>query len=74
VVEGVVAEGQLHSVGLEDGGVVHLALQDLIRRTGLTIDYRYKLDSIDLWETVVTNNDKSSLKGRPLPQLATLAA
>jgi len=51
-----------------------LALQDLIRRTGLTIDYRYKLDSIDLWETVVTNNDKSSLKGRPLPQLATLAA
>lgn len=51
-----------------------LALQDLIRRTGLTVDYRYKLDSIDLWETVVTNNDKSSLKGRPLPQLATLAA
>jgi phosphatidylethanolamine/phosphatidyl-N-methylethanolamine N-methyltransferase len=51
-----------------------LALQDLIRRTGLTVDYRYKLDSIDLWETVVTNNDKSSLRGRSLGQLATLAA
>jgi phosphatidylethanolamine/phosphatidyl-N-methylethanolamine N-methyltransferase len=41
-----------------------LALQDLIRRTGVTIDYRYKLDSIDLWETVVINNDKSALRGR----------
>jgi phosphatidylethanolamine/phosphatidyl-N-methylethanolamine N-methyltransferase len=53
-----------------------LALQDLIRRTGLTIDYRYKLDSIDLWETVVTNNDKSSLKMRELAEdeRATLAA
>ena len=52
-----------------------LALQDLIRRTGLTVDYRYKLDSIDLWETVVTNNDKSSLRGRePGDRLAVLAA
>ena len=53
-----------------------LALQDLIKRTGVTIDYRYKLDSIDLWETVVINNDKSALKGRehPLPQLRTAAA
>jgi len=53
-----------------------LALQDLIRRTGLTIDYRYKLDSIDLWETVVINNDKSALRGREcsLPQLQTVAA
>jgi phosphatidylethanolamine/phosphatidyl-N-methylethanolamine N-methyltransferase len=41
-----------------------LALQDLIRRTGVTVDYRYKLDSIDLWETVVINNDKSALQGR----------
>jgi phosphatidylethanolamine/phosphatidyl-N-methylethanolamine N-methyltransferase len=39
-----------------------LALQDLINRTGLEIDYRYKLDSIDLWETVVTSNNKSSLR------------
>jgi phosphatidylethanolamine/phosphatidyl-N-methylethanolamine N-methyltransferase len=38
-----------------------LALQDLIRRTGVSVDYRYKLDSIDLWETVVINNDKSAL-------------
>jgi phosphatidylethanolamine/phosphatidyl-N-methylethanolamine N-methyltransferase len=47
-----------------------LALQDLVRRTGVTIDYRYKLDSIDLWETVVINNDKSALNSRrPLPQV-----
>ncbi|HEY7120369.1 MAG TPA: methyltransferase domain-containing protein [Tepidisphaeraceae bacterium] len=53
-----------------------LALQDLIKRTGVTIDYRYKLDSIDLWETVVINNDKSALRGRsqPLKQLRTVAA
>ncbi|MGE5612580.1 MAG: class I SAM-dependent methyltransferase [Bacillota bacterium] len=38
-----------------------LALQDLIRRTGVQIDYRFKLESIDLWETVVITNDKSSL-------------
>jgi len=39
-----------------------LVLADLIKRTGLTVDYRYKLDSIDLWETVVVRNDKSALK------------
>jgi len=38
-----------------------LALQDLIRHTGLEIDYRFKLESIDLWETVVINNNKSAL-------------
>lgn len=47
-----------------------LALQDLIRRTGVTIDYRYKLDSIDLWETVVINNDKSALRSRQEAQTA----
>jgi phosphatidylethanolamine/phosphatidyl-N-methylethanolamine N-methyltransferase len=41
-----------------------LSLADLIRRTGVTVDYRYKLDSIDLWETVVINNDKSALSER----------
>src|SRR5690242_3180454 len=41
-----------------------LALQDLIRRTGVEVDYRYKLESIDLWETVVMNNDKSALQSR----------
>ena len=47
-----------------------LQLQDLIRRTGVEIDYRYKLESIDLWETVVITNNKSAL-----PVLhATLAA
>ena len=38
-----------------------LALQDLIRRTGVEIDYRFKLESIDLWETVVMTNNKSAL-------------
>jgi len=38
-----------------------LALQDLIRKTGVEIDYRFKLESIDLWETVVISNTKSAL-------------
>jgi phosphatidylethanolamine/phosphatidyl-N-methylethanolamine N-methyltransferase len=41
-----------------------LALQDVIRGTGMEIDYRYKLGNIDLWETVVTHNDKSALRGQ----------
>ena len=41
-----------------------LALQDLVRRTGVEVDYRYKLESIDLWETVVLTNNKSSLQSR----------
>jgi phosphatidylethanolamine/phosphatidyl-N-methylethanolamine N-methyltransferase len=38
-----------------------LALQDLIRRTGIEVDYRFRLESIDLWETVVMSNNKSAL-------------
>ena len=38
-----------------------LALPDLIRQTNMQIDYRYKLESIDLWETVVMTNNKSAL-------------
>lgn len=38
-----------------------LALPELIRQTKMQIDYRYKLDSIDLWETVVMTNNKSAL-------------
>jgi phosphatidylethanolamine/phosphatidyl-N-methylethanolamine N-methyltransferase len=38
-----------------------LALQELIRRTGVQVDYRFKLESIDLWETVVITNNKSAL-------------
>src|SRR5579859_3428951 len=48
-----------------------LALQDLIRRTGAEIDYRFKLESIDLWETVVMTNNKSTVAHL---KLATLAA
>ena len=38
-----------------------LALQDLVRQTGVCVDYRYKLENIDLWETVVITNTKSAL-------------
>jgi phosphatidylethanolamine/phosphatidyl-N-methylethanolamine N-methyltransferase len=38
-----------------------LLLQDLIRRTGAEIDYHFKLENIDLWETVVMSNNKSTL-------------
>lgn len=41
-----------------------LPLLELIRRTGVEIDYRYKLDQIDLWETVVMSNTKSALGDR----------
>jgi phosphatidylethanolamine/phosphatidyl-N-methylethanolamine N-methyltransferase len=50
-----------------------LDLPDLIRRTGIEVDYRFKLESIDLWETVVMSNNKSVLrqgvrqKSPPLP-------
>lgn len=36
-----------------------LALADLVRNTGMQIDYRYKLENLDLWETVVVTNNKS---------------
>ena len=42
-----------------------LALQDLVRRTGVEIDYRYQLASLDLWETVVITNTKSALATAP---------
>jgi len=38
-----------------------LDLADLIRRTGAEIDYRYKLENIDLFETVVMTNNKSAM-------------
>jgi phosphatidylethanolamine/phosphatidyl-N-methylethanolamine N-methyltransferase len=38
-----------------------LVLHDLIRQTGVEIDYRFKLESIDLWETVVISNTKTAL-------------
>jgi phosphatidylethanolamine/phosphatidyl-N-methylethanolamine N-methyltransferase len=47
-----------------------LALQDLVRRTGVEVDYRYKLESIDLWETVVITNNKSALGAIPHATLA----
>ncbi|HZN69189.1 MAG TPA: methyltransferase domain-containing protein [Tepidisphaeraceae bacterium] len=47
-----------------------LALQDLVRRTGVEVDYRYKLESIDLWETVVITNNKSAVSDAPQQTLA----
>lgn len=35
-----------------------LALHDLLKHTGIEVDYRYKLTSPDLWETVVFTNRK----------------
>jgi phosphatidylethanolamine/phosphatidyl-N-methylethanolamine N-methyltransferase len=46
-----------------------LALNDLLRRTGVEVDYRYKLESIDLWETVVITNNKSALRMQVAPML-----
>jgi phosphatidylethanolamine/phosphatidyl-N-methylethanolamine N-methyltransferase len=51
-----------------------LGLNDLVSRTGVQIDYRYKLESIDLWETVVIRNDKSALMARRGNQAQTAAA
>jgi phosphatidylethanolamine/phosphatidyl-N-methylethanolamine N-methyltransferase len=43
-----------------------LPLNDLVVRTGVQVDYRYKLESIDLWETVVITNTKSALRLLPM--------
>src|ERR1700683_1302963 len=43
-----------------------LALHDLIKRTGVEVDYRFKLENIDLWETVVISNNKSALNRAPV--------
>ena len=52
-----------------------LALQDLIRRTGVQVDYRYKLENIDLWETVVITNTTGEAWAEPeaLPGASQLA-
>ena len=42
-----------------------LALNDLVNQTGAEIDYRYKLTTPDLWETVVMTNTKSALTLEP---------
>jgi len=34
-----------------------LSLEQLIEQTELPVDYRYKLDSVDIWETVFITND-----------------
>ena len=48
-----------------------LALQELITRTNLEIDYRFQLRSIDLWETVVVTNNKSAVSNNTrLPVIA----
>jgi phosphatidylethanolamine/phosphatidyl-N-methylethanolamine N-methyltransferase len=52
-----------------------LPLQELVRRTGVRVEYRYKLESIDLWETVVITNNKSAvMRSIPLPQTEMVAA
>ena len=40
-----------------------LSLASIVDGTGIEVDYRYKLRSVDLWETVVLTNTKSALNG-----------
>jgi phosphatidylethanolamine/phosphatidyl-N-methylethanolamine N-methyltransferase len=47
-----------------------LALSDLIERTRIEVDYRYKLSTPDIWETVVLTNNKSALPVIPAPVAA----
>ena len=49
-----------------------LSLEDLIRQTGLQVDYRYKLDQIDLWETVFATNARGAeaVAGLGCPSIA----
>jgi phosphatidylethanolamine/phosphatidyl-N-methylethanolamine N-methyltransferase len=35
-----------------------LPLQEIVEKSGVTVDYRYKLSTPDLWETVVITNTK----------------
>jgi phosphatidylethanolamine/phosphatidyl-N-methylethanolamine N-methyltransferase len=63
-------EGWLCPLCTKLGWRSDLALHDLIRQTGVEVDYRYKLESIDLWETVVMTNNKSAV----LPVRQPLAA
>jgi len=35
-----------------------LALADILRGTGCEVDYHFKLENLDLWETVVMSNNK----------------
>jgi phosphatidylethanolamine/phosphatidyl-N-methylethanolamine N-methyltransferase len=64
-------EKMLNPLCVKIGWRSDLSLADLVRGTGITIDYRYKLDSIDLWETVVISNDKCAVRKssepRPIP-------
>lgn len=41
-----------------------LSLASIVDGTGIEVDYRYKLRSLDLWETVVLTNTKSALTNR----------
>jgi phosphatidylethanolamine/phosphatidyl-N-methylethanolamine N-methyltransferase len=38
-----------------------LCLSDLVQATGIEVDYRFKLEAIDLWETVVIRNTKEEV-------------
>lgn len=46
-----------------------LALGELVRRTGVEVEYRFKLEHIDLWETVVIANNKSALRSVPCAEM-----
>jgi phosphatidylethanolamine/phosphatidyl-N-methylethanolamine N-methyltransferase len=39
-----------------------LPLPELVANTGLKVDFRYKLDNVDLWETVFITNEPAAPK------------
>lgn len=41
-----------------------LALRDLVEQTGLEVDFRYKLDNVDLFQTVFVTNRPASASGQ----------
>lgn len=42
-----------------------LCLQELLKETGLEVDFRYKLDQVDLFQTVFITNQPAAAAARP---------
>ncbi len=67
------AEKLLSPICSKIGWRSDLSLTDLLKQTGVELDYRFKLERIDLWQTVVISNSKPGYGPRALslPVLAT---
>ncbi|MGF1633318.1 MAG: class I SAM-dependent methyltransferase [Phycisphaerae bacterium] len=55
-------EGWLCPLCTKLGWRSDLALSEVVEKTGIEVDYRFKLRTLDLWETVVTTNTKSAVR------------